>query len=219
MCRHCGGRQWKEKECARPTLPFHRGGAHRARSRHVPAVRSDPARTCSPANARLECDPAWGHGHVLVEGQRTPPLPRCAAPRRPRGMRGCAHVPTCPRTCVYIYIPTYVRACVRRACASAHPTAGGPPRLRPRRVAPMSAPVPISTRDPRHCGRTTFVEGMPTSVRDMLPCYVARQLDILRSARTVAARDDWRQMSDREMETLFGLSFLYTSAQILISIT
>lgn len=51
-------------------LPLRRGAL--IERRHY-APRSDHARVCSPANARLECDPAWGRGHVLGEGQRTPP--------------------------------------------------------------------------------------------------------------------------------------------------
>lgn len=34
--------------------------------------RCNRAGACSPTNARLECDPAWGHGYVLSEGQRPP---------------------------------------------------------------------------------------------------------------------------------------------------
>jgi len=49
---------------------------------------SDHFRACSPANARLECDPAWGHGHVLGEGQRTPPC-SSTSPRLTAGMRTC----------------------------------------------------------------------------------------------------------------------------------
>lgn len=42
---------------------------------------SDSSRTCFPANARLKCDPAWGHGHVLGEGQQTPPCHYAATER------------------------------------------------------------------------------------------------------------------------------------------
>lgn len=66
------------------------------RAWHV-TCRSDLARACSPANARLECDPAWGHGHVLGEGQRTPPLLHYA-------VHGA---------CVGVHMRTYVRVCMR----------------------------------------------------------------------------------------------------------
>lgn len=55
-------------ECLRLAFSHPESGVYRAAT-----CRSDRSRTCSPANARLECDPAWGHGHVLGEGQRTSP--------------------------------------------------------------------------------------------------------------------------------------------------
>lgn len=154
-------RQWKEKECARPTS-FPPRSAYRTRSL---CARSDLARACSPANASFECDPAWGHGHVLGEGQRTLPLLHYSV----RGTRVDVH------TCVLTYVRTSVRVSdswrVRRVSVSAQrsPRSHG--------VHPLSTWPTAS-----HCGRTR-VEGIPTNERVMLPCYVARQLDILRSAR------------------------------------
>ncbi|RLU22528.1 hypothetical protein DMN91_004806 [Ooceraea biroi] len=66
--RHCGDA--REKRESTVALSFFHRDAYRA---PAATCQSDRSRACSPANARLECDPAWGHGHVLGEGQRTPP--------------------------------------------------------------------------------------------------------------------------------------------------
>ena len=104
-----------EREGARPAhfclLP-HRSrlsSAPRRQTATCRRARSDRARACFPANARLECDPAWGHGHVLGEGQRTPP------PRYTRTGRRAA--PSYEKESVRVGAP-----CPRRPCVSARPT-------------------------------------------------------------------------------------------------
>jgi len=133
---HCGSSE-KRRSMHGP-LPFHRGVLIERGRWRSPRARSDPARTCSPANASFECDPAWGHGHVLGEGQRTLPLLHYTV----RGI--CVGVHTCVLTCVR----TYVRACV---C----PTPDGGRVSAQRRIAslPWSALViDMIPPPPRHCG-------------------------------------------------------------------
>jgi len=150
-------------------LPFHRGALI---ERGSPRAQSDPTRACFPANARLECDPAWGHGHVLDEGQRTSPLLHYG-----RLPPSAGHAWVCTRAYVFARIRQLASASV---CV---------------RVAPSESAR--YRHDPRHCGQT-LVEGMPTSARVMLSCYVARQLDILRSAR-IPCRATTRRSRHRGM--------------------
>lgn len=159
-------RQWKEKECARP-ISFPARSAHRARLGHVSGLiplEHVPLRTQDSSVTRPgDMGTSSAKVNGLLRSSTTP---------------STGHAWVCTRA----YTCMYERACVR--AYRTYPIAGG---VRASRRSHEYAP----DIDTIHViAGESGAEGMPTSARVMLPCYVARQLDILRSARIPCRVDD-----------------------------